>query len=151
SKLGFPIDLKPGSVVIDNLCAQWNEQGACVDRHPPSADVLQEDDELVKVDGKEIKVVDDLVNALKVHKHGDTGSVEFSRPGVSGVQSGDIKLIAAQDDPNRPIVGFIPFDTTTVGNSPFPIKINTQEIGGPSAGLAFTLTLIDELTPGSLT
>ena len=27
----------------------------------------------------------------------------------------------------------------------------TRSIGGPSAGLAFTLTLIDELTPGELT
>jgi PDZ domain-containing protein len=34
---------------------------------------------------------------------------------------------------------------------PFELDIDTGSIGGPSAGLAFTLTLIDELTPGELT
>jgi PDZ domain-containing protein len=34
---------------------------------------------------------------------------------------------------------------------PFELSIDTQSIGGPSAGLAFTLTLIDELTEGELT
>jgi PDZ domain-containing protein len=34
---------------------------------------------------------------------------------------------------------------------PFEVGINTDLIGGPSAGLAFTLALIDELTPGELT
>ena len=34
---------------------------------------------------------------------------------------------------------------------PVNVKINTQLVGGPSAGLAFTLAIIDDLTPGSLT
>ena len=34
---------------------------------------------------------------------------------------------------------------------PIDVKINTQLVGGPSAGLAFTLAIIDDLTPGSLT
>ena len=33
---------------------------------------------------------------------------------------------------------------------PFEIDIDTGRIGGPSAGLAFTLTLIDELSEGDL-
>jgi PDZ domain-containing protein len=34
---------------------------------------------------------------------------------------------------------------------PIHVQINTERVGGPSAGLAFTLAIIDELTPGSLT
>jgi PDZ domain-containing protein len=34
---------------------------------------------------------------------------------------------------------------------PFPVSISTQNIGGPSAGLAMTLGLIDKLSGGSLT
>ena len=34
---------------------------------------------------------------------------------------------------------------------PINVKIDTQLVGGPSAGLAFTLAIIDDLTPGSLT
>jgi PDZ domain-containing protein len=36
-------------------------------------------------------------------------------------------------------------------SSPFPVSINVADIGGPSAGLAMTLGVIDELTGGSLT
>ena len=32
---------------------------------------------------------------------------------------------------------------------PIDVKINTQLVGGPSAGLAFTLAIIDDLTPGA--
>jgi len=35
-------------------------------------------------------------------------------------------------------------------NLPFEVGINTDRIGGTSAGLAFTLALLDELTPGDL-
>jgi Lon-like protease len=62
----------------------------------------------------------------------------------------DVELTASPDDPDRTIVGFYPFDTATV-ELPFELSIDTQSIGGPSAGLAFTLTLIDELTEGELT
>ncbi len=34
---------------------------------------------------------------------------------------------------------------------PFPVEIDVTNIGGPSAGLAMTLGVIDALTPGSLT
>lgn len=34
---------------------------------------------------------------------------------------------------------------------PFPISIDTREIGGPSAGLAMTLAVVDELSGGRLT
>ena len=61
-----------------------------------------------------------------------------------------VELSAAPDEPDRTIVGFIPFDTRAIV-LPFEVDIATGDIGGPSAGLAFTLALIDELSPGSLT
>ena len=36
-------------------------------------------------------------------------------------------------------------------DTPFPVSFKETDIGGPSAGLAFALTLIDELTAGELT
>jgi PDZ domain-containing protein len=61
-----------------------------------------------------------------------------------------VELTSSPDEPERTIVGFLPFDTQRV-ELPFELDIDTGRIGGPSAGLAFTLTLIDELTPGELT
>ena len=60
------------------------------------------------------------------------------------------ELSAAPDEPERTIIGFVPFDTAAI-DLPFEVDIETGRIGGPSAGLAFTLSLIDELTPGDLT
>jgi PDZ domain-containing protein len=60
-----------------------------------------------------------------------------------------IQLIGDPDTPTRAIIGFIPADTRTV-QLPFEVGIDTDKIGGPSAGLAFTLALLDELTPGDL-
>jgi PDZ domain-containing protein len=80
---------------------------------------------------------------------GDVVSMRIERPDV-GELDVEVELTAAPDEPERTIVGFYPFDTSTV-DLPFELSIDTQSIGGPSAGLAFTLTLIDELTDGELT
>jgi PDZ domain-containing protein len=34
---------------------------------------------------------------------------------------------------------------------PFDVAIDAEDVGGPSAGLAFTLSVLDILTPGDLT
>ena len=70
--------------------------------------------------------------------------------GRRGPTTVEVELIASPDDPDRTIIGFVPFDTASV-ELPFEIDIDTGSIGGPSAGLAFTLTLIDELSAGDLT
>ena len=33
---------------------------------------------------------------------------------------------------------------------PFPVKVQLQDVGGPSAGMMFALGIIDKLTPGEL-
>ena len=152
SKLGYPIELVPGEIVVDLLvCLKANEEGTACVEEAPSAKVLQPDDELVRVDGVDITVVDDLAPILKEHEPGDMIEVQFERAGIDGLQTGTIELIASPEDPTRTIIGFVPLDTTRVGTAPFEIGYSTEGIGGPSAGLAFTLTIIDELTPGELT
>ena len=54
--------------------------------------------------------------------------------------------------PSRP-TAFLGIDPQTQQDWDFPVdvKINTPQIGGPSAGLAMTLGIIDKLSSGSLT
>jgi Lon-like protease len=47
---------------------------------------------------------------------------------------------------DHPIIGVF-----ALNNFPFPLSISSGDIGGPSAGLMWTLGLIDVLTPGDLT
>jgi PDZ domain-containing protein len=61
--------------------------------------------------------------------------------------------IGAPDDATRAILGFVPEERIPVGGFDFPVdvSIDSGSVGGPSAGLAFTLAVLDVLTPGELT
>jgi PDZ domain-containing protein len=148
--LGYPAEIIPGDVIVlDLVCLEANEDGTeCVD-WAPSDDVLDPGDKLLSVDGTALETIDDLSAILADHQPGDVVTVEYERPD-EGTRTGDIELIASGDGTDRTIVGFRPFDTASA-DLPFSVDIDSGAIGGPSAGLAFTLTLIDELTPGELT
>lgn len=148
--LGYPAEIVPGEVIIGRiLCFEASADGMTCTKFPPADELLDNGDTLLSVDGTELSIIDDLGPILARHAPGDRVKVTFKRPG-KGEMSGEIELIAAPDDSKRTIIGFEPFDTATA-KLPFDVEIDTSAIGGPSAGLAFTLTLIDELTPGELT
>ena len=54
-----------------------------------------------------------------------------------------IKTIADNQNPTRAIIGFIPFEVLHV-QLPFRIRFNLQDVGGPSAGLAFALEVLEQ-------
>jgi PDZ domain-containing protein len=149
-RLGFDAKLTPGDVIIDALvCLKASDDGRTCLQFAPSDQLLNPGDKLLKVDGVALSVVDDLTPVLAKHKPGDKVQIDYERDGKTG--SGEVELIASPDEPDRTIIGFIPSDTAKV-NLPADVKINidTESIGGPSAGLAFTLTLIDQLSKGDL-
>jgi PDZ domain-containing protein len=149
-RLGFDAKLTPGEVIVDELvCLKASADGSKCAESAPSDELLNPGDKLLKVDGVALAVVDDLARILAKHKPGDSVQIDYERDGKPG--TGKVKLIAAPDDPTRTIVGFIPSDTAKVSlPEDVSIKIDTESIGGPSAGLAFTLTLIDQLSAGDL-
>jgi PDZ domain-containing protein len=60
-----------------------------------------------------------------------------------------LTTVASTDTgPRRAIVGFTPGVGYT---SPVKVTIQLNDVGGPSAGLMFTLGIIDKLTPGQET
>jgi PDZ domain-containing protein len=140
--------LLPGDVVVSQLVCLEASATGCADPAPADK-VLDPGDKILRVEGTPVATVDALVTELANKKPGDTVELEIQRPGA-GRQTVQVELIASPDDPERTIIGFIPFDTASI-QLPFEINIDTGEIGGPSAGLAFTLTLIDELSDGDLT
>jgi PDZ domain-containing protein len=111
--------------------------------------VLNPGDTLVSFNGSQVESLQQLAAMLAEYEPGDVVTLEIIPHTESQVETREVELIASLDDSNRTIIGFIPADTRTV-NLPFEVDINTDSIGGPSAGLAFTLALLDELTPGSL-
>ncbi len=149
-RVGFDVDVVPGDVLIrDMVCLVANEDGDECITWSPSDEVLDPGDRILEVDGETIDGVEDLSRLLVGKSPGDRVEMKIDRPG-EGELTVDVELTTSPDDPDRTIVGFYPFDTRRV-ELPFELDIDTGSIGGPSAGLAFTLTLIDELTPGELT
>ena len=149
-RVGYDVELVPGDVLIqDMVCLVPNEDGTDCDEWSPSDAVLDPGDRILEVDGVPIDGVEDLSRLLDGRQPGDVVHMLIDRPGEGELEV-DVELTASPEEPDRTIVGFYPFDTRRVV-LPFELDIDTGSIGGPSAGLAFTLTLIDELTPGELT
>ena len=144
NRLGLDVEIVFGDVIVEELVCEDTprELSAC--------NVLNPGDTLVSFNGIKIDSLDRLASALGSSKPGDVVTLQIIPHTKSAVEERQVELIQSPDDPERTIIGFIPADTRTV-NLPFEVNIDTDSIGGPSAGLAFTLALLDELTPGSLT
>ncbi|MGI9052803.1 MAG: S16 family serine protease [Ilumatobacteraceae bacterium] len=136
-----------GDVVVADLVCLAQTGTGCTTYAPADA-VLDPGDRIVSIDGLALATVEDLVTALADNDPGDVVTLEIERED-GAPQAIEVTLIASPEEPDRAIIGFVPFDTATV-QLPFEIDIDTGRIGGPSAGLAFTLTLIDELSEGDL-
>jgi PDZ domain-containing protein len=71
--------------------------------------------------------------------------------GPTGPQTTTLTLDAAPGQPGSAFLGATLATLDPRFDFPFPIDIDVEEIGGPSAGLAFVLEVLDVLTEGDLT
>jgi PDZ domain-containing protein len=125
---------------------------------PASAAGLHCNDVIIAVNGQPIRTSDDLVKAVRAEKPGAPIQLEVQRPGANGKLQ--IKTLAARlgttpaaDGPapaGRPFLG-VASTTRTTYTFPFDVNIEVGGIGGPSAGLALTLGILDLLSNGDLT
>jgi Lon-like protease len=111
----------------------------------PAASVLEIGDIITRVEGASISVAQDIGQQLADNAPGDLVAVTVQRRGAT--LEVEIELTAAEDDPDRPLVGIL---AQTV-NPQYPVDINSANVGGPSAGMMYTLGIIDALTPGDIT
>lgn len=112
----------------------------------PADGKLRVDDRIIDIDGTAVADTQALRKVLKPHKPGDEVTVTVQRGGQRLTQQ--VKLGAVPDDPSRAQLGII---ATMVAADPNTnIRFNVGDIGGPSAGLMLTLSVIDEMTPGNL-
>jgi len=144
TRLGIESEFAYGDVIVDEVVCEDlpDPQSACR--------LLQPGDVIVTFNGKPTPTLPSLIEVVAASKPGDLTEVGVRREGSETEQPITIKLISAPDGSGRTIIGLMPRDTRTV-KTPFEVGIDTDSIGGPSAGLAFTLALLDELSKGSLT
>lgn len=109
----------------------------------PSDGVLEADDEILAADGQIVAGVDDLRQVLLAAGVGTPVELGIRRDG----EKLDVVVTPAADDDGSPVIGVY------VGaryEFPIEVRIQLENVGGPSAGMMFALGVYDKLTPGEL-
>ena len=110
----------------------------------PAEGKLQPGDVVKSVDGTAVDSAEKLTELVRGKPAGTVRQVEI----VRGGQTQTVELATKAGDDGNPRLG------VQVGTSqphPFKLTIQLDKIGGPSAGLMFTLGIIDTIKPEDLT
>lgn len=127
--------------------------------------VLMENDVIVAVDGEAVEFSTDAVDLIGGRAPGDELMLTIERADADdpdGVETVEIGLVLGPyrfvdeagnelEDPDRGMVGVMLSDADVDVLFPVDVDIDSQNIGGPSAGLMFTLEIINALTEEDLT
>ncbi len=111
----------------------------------PSAGKLERGDAIDKVNGTPVAGLDEFTALLKTTKPGDQIVVDYRRKNAPAGST----TITLGDNPDRDY-GFLGVSVLDAPWAPFSIDFNLANIGGPSAGLMFSLAVVDKLTEGDL-
>jgi PDZ domain-containing protein len=111
----------------------------------PAASVLNARDVIVAIDGRTVREPSEVVAGIRAHQAGDAVRLAVVRGDAAPAEK---TAILARGDQGQALLGV---RLTTKVKLPFAINIDSGNIEGPSAGLAYSLALLDELTPGELT
>ena len=132
-RLGYHVSIRLPTVVVRGVL-----------RKAPARRLLKPGDKLLAVNGRQVHSLGRLHELIASHRPGDSISVTYSRTGR--IATATIRTIASPDDKRQAAVGILVDEIGgSVGKLPIKVRINTQGVGGPSAGLAFALDLMEEL------
>ena len=111
----------------------------------PADGKLRAGDEILEADGRAVDSTDEVRKAITSHKPGERVAFRVERG--KDQQNVSVEVQELEDEPRVGILLRDLFPTL-----PVKVTIETENnIGGPSAGLMFTLSIIDKLTREDLT
>jgi PDZ domain-containing protein len=137
----------------------FEHAGALVSAEPetgaPAAGLLHVNDLVVAIDGASITTRDQLVAAVRAKTPGATVSLtvqdvdDATKQRVVRIVTGS----KVDDQTGQPVavLGISVGDRLVVKDLPVKVTVDSGRVVGNSAGLAFTLAIIDDMTPGELT
>jgi len=108
----------------------------------PAHGMLEVGDVIVRARGRRVRSRDDLLSAMRPVRPGDRVGLELIRDGER--RRAHLDTVAAEDDRNRAVFGIVVVQAADF-TFPVDVEIDAGDIGGPSAGLAFALDVVDEL------
>ncbi len=154
TRLGYEVTYKGSGAKVNAVI-----EGSAADGNLEPGDVI------VAVDGEPVEFSTEAVDLIGGHRPGDRIELTIQRPvGEDGTDTETIVVPivlgpfrAVEDDgsvtvdENRAMVGVTLADAHVDVVFPMDVEIDSRNIGGPSAGMMFTLEIMDELTPTDLT
>ncbi len=145
TRLGYEVTfIGTGALVIETI--------------PESAadGVLLPGDIIIEMDGRAVAFRSDIIDQLGDLEIGDDVSFVVDR--LVGDSTDEyteenvgLELGPHVDDPTRPMVGVLLGNNDPIVEFPVEVVIDSQNIGGPSAGMMFTLQIMDQLTEDEIT
>jgi PDZ domain-containing protein len=142
-RLGYTVNLNGQGAEVDAVVAK-----------SPAANILVPGDVIVAFDGTPVQTNDALVQAIHNHHAGDKVQITVKESAPPRTETKTVVLGQAPADSTTPTPhAFLGIATTTKEqpNLPIDVKIDPGNIGGPSAGLSFTLGIIEDLTGTDIT
>jgi PDZ domain-containing protein len=129
--LGYHVVAKPSGVIVAEV-----EAGSNAER------LLRPEDVIVSVNGVATPTIAKLRAVLAPVRPGDVVTLRVRRG--SQRLTVPVKTVASPVERGRAIVGFAPDQAANI-KLPINVQIDAGNVGGPSAGLAFTLEVLAEL------
>ncbi|WP_130012981.1 PDZ domain-containing protein [Serinicoccus sediminis] len=111
----------------------------------PADGVLEVEDEIVRVAGQDVSDTTAVRDQIQGVEPGEEVPVTVRRGGEELELDVPTRL---DEESGRTIVGVY---LAPVYDNPYEVTIDAGNVGGPSAGLMFSLAVYDEITPGPLT
>ncbi|MDX6482114.1 MAG: Lon-like protease [Gaiellaceae bacterium] len=130
-ELGYPVVTRNNGVLVDIVYGDV-----------PAASKIDSADIITAANGKPTTTIADLHDAVKSLEPGDIVKLTIRR-GSSTVHE-DVKTVADPHNKQRALIG-VQVEQSMEIHLPIKVSIDSENIGGPSAGLAFTLELMRQL------
>jgi Lon-like protease len=130
-RLGYNVVVRPSGVIVTNLESTSHANGK-----------VKSGDLIVSVNGEPTHTIAQLQTAMAKVKPGTVVSLAL----VRGTQHliANVKTMPDPSEKGRAIIGFAPEQASQI-RLPIKVQIETGNVGGPSAGLAFALEVMEKL------
>lgn len=128
--LGYPVQIVPRGAQIDSVVQGFPAQGK-----------LRPNDLVVAVDGRPARNPDEFRALIGPKRPGEVVRLRVKRGDQTHAVA--IRTTQSPDRPDRPFIGVLIKEPSV--KLPLTVRIDTGQVGGPSAGLAFALDLLEEL------
>lgn len=143
--LGYEVPVTVDGLVISRVVENSNAAG-----------LLQVGEVVTAIDGEVIDEVGELEAIMEPKRVGDVVEITVEDTTRENSRVESVRLVAdvppadaPPDAEERAIIG-VSLNLVPQYDFPFEVTIDAGSVGGPSAGLAFTLAVLDALTEGDL-